>query len=165
MAELIAPDVTVRPYDPAADADRIRELVGEVWAGSDDEILEGMYGEIGGRPWADWLAPAVLGYLAAPEARAFVAEEGGAVIGFCSFTTDDVRRRGTVGYNGVARSHQGRGIGAAMLELVLDGIRAAGMEFAVVLVADNAEHLPAQRNYERHGFRRFSGYHYLTQKL
>ena len=75
------------------------------------------------------------------------------------------RKWGTVGYNGVALDHQGQGLGSAMMGFVMSGIRAEGMEYAAVIVADNEEHAPARRIYEKHGFRRLAGYHYMVQKL
>ena len=89
------------------------------------------------RPWSEWLAGSVLSYLKADGTRSFVAEHNEEVIGFCSYVIDEARSRGTVGYNGVARDQQGRGIGSAMLDFVLSGIRAEGMEYAGVIVADN----------------------------
>lgn len=158
-------EVTIRPFAPERDSQRVRELVGEIWGGGADALIEKQYGVVGGRPWSEWMAEAVLSYLGAEGTRSFVAEGQGEVVGFCSYVVEPARQRGTVGYNGVARSHQGRGIGSLMLDFVLAGMRAEGMEHALVLVADNEEHLPARRNYRKHGFRRFAGYHHLIQKL
>ena len=165
MTEHRIGDITIRPFDAQRDAERVRVIVGEIWGGGDDALIEKEFGVIGGKLWSEWLSEAILSYLQADGARSFVAERNGEVVGFCSYTIDDARKRGTVGYNGVARSHQGMGIGSAMLDFVMSGIKAEGMEYAVVLVADNEEHLPALRNYEKHGFRRFAGYHYMVQKL
>lgn len=158
-------DFALRPFDPQRDTGRLREIIGEIWSGGDDALLEKEFGVIGGRPWAEWLSDTILAYLQAEKTRSFVAEHGGEVVGFCSYVIDPARKRGTVGYNGVARSHQGRGIGSAMLDFVLSRFRAEGMDHAVVIVGDNEEHLPARRNYEKHGFRRLTGYHYMVQKL
>ena len=160
-----ATDLTIRPYESDRDAARIREIVGEIWSGGADAILEREYGVSGDRPWCYWQAQDVLGYIGAAGARSFVAELGGAPIGFCSYTVDHARSRATIGYNGVARANQGRGIGTAMMDFVMERIRGEGLEFAIVLVADNEEHIPALRNYERHGFRRFAGYHQMICKL
>jgi len=158
-------DITIRPFDAERDAERVQVIVGEIWAGGDDAIMEKEFGVIGGRSWSEWVSQSVLSYLKADESRSFVAEHNGEVVGFCSYVIDEARSRGTVGYNGVARDQQGRGIGSAMLDFVLSGMRAEGMEYAGVIVADNEEHLPARRNYEKHGFRRLTGYQYMVQKL
>ncbi len=165
MTEHHIADITIRPFDAERDAERVQVIVGEIWGGGDDALMEKEFGVIGGRPWSEWLSGSVLSYLKADGTRSFVAEQNGDVIGFCSYVIDEARSRGTVGYNGVARDQQGRGIGSAMLDFVLSGIRADGMEYAGVIVADNEEHLPARRNYEKHGFRRLTGYHCMVQKL
>jgi ribosomal protein S18 acetylase RimI-like enzyme len=158
-------DITIRPFDAERDAERVKVIVGEIWGGGDDALMEKEFGVIGGRPWCEWLLQSVLSYLQADEARSFVAEQNGDVIGFCSYVIDEARSRCTVGYNGVARNHQGLGIGSTMLDYVLSGIRAEGMEYVGVIVADNEEHLPARRNYEKHGFRRLTGYQYMVRKV
>lgn len=165
MTEDHTQDLTIRPFETQRDAERVREIVGEIWAGGDDALMEQQFGVIGDRPWAAWLSDAVLAYLQAEGARSFVAEESGAVVGFCSYVIDEARSRGTVGYNGVCLNHQGRGIGSAMMSFVMERIRAEDMTYAAVIVADNAAHAPARRIYAKHGFRRLTGYHYLVQEL
>jgi len=165
MAEHRLGEITIRPYDAQRDAERVKAIAGEIWGGGDDALMEKEFGVIGGRPWSDWISQSVLSYLEADGARSFVAERNGDVVGFCSYVIDEARSRGTVGYNGVALSHQGMGIGSAMLDFVLSRMRSEGMAYAAVIVADNEEHLPARRNYEKHGFRRLTGYHYMVQKL
>ena len=165
MGENLAAAVTIRPFDTQCDAERVREIVGEIWDGGDDCLMEKKFGIIGQKPWSEWLSQSVLSYLQADEARSFVAERDGEVVGFCSYVLDQARRRGTVGYNGVARNHQRLGIGAAMLDFVLSGMKADGMDYASVIVGDNEQHLPARRNYETHGFSRLTGYHYMVQKF
>jgi ribosomal protein S18 acetylase RimI-like enzyme len=158
-------DITIRTFEAKRDAERVKAIVGEIWDGGDDALMEKEYGEVGGKPWLEWMAPSVLSYLQADGARSFVAERDGNVIGFCSYVIDEPRSRGTVGYNGVARDHQGAGIGSAMLDFVMSRIRAEGMAYAAVIVANNEEHAPARRNYEKHGFHNLMGYHYMVQKL
>lgn len=158
-------DLTIRRYDPERDAAWVRSLIPEIWTGAQDAEIEREYGPQGGRPWHEWLADAIVGYLAAEGTRSFVAEVGGERVGFCSYVVDEVRSRGTVGYNGVAKDRQGQRLGVAMMDHVMAAMRAEGLAYAGVLVADNEEHAPARRNYESHGFRRVSGYEYLFQKL
>jgi ribosomal protein S18 acetylase RimI-like enzyme len=158
-------DITIRPFDAQRDAGRVQAIVGEIWSGGDDALMEREFGVIGGRPWSEWMSQSVLSYLQAEGTTSFVAECDGQVIGFCSYVIDDARKRGTVGYNGVARNHQGRGIGSAMLDFVMSRFRAEGMEYAAVIVADNEEHAAARRNYEKHGFHRLMGLYYMVQKL
>lgn len=165
MTQVLKDSITLRPYEAERDAARIKEIVAEIWGGGDDALMEGLYGIQGGKPWGEWTSAAVLRYLEGEEVRAFVIEEGGEVVGFCSYGIDEVRKRGQVGYNGVAKSHQGRGLGTAMLDFVMAKLREEGMEYATVLVFDNDEHLPARKNYERHGFKRLVQMELMVQKL
>jgi len=158
-------DITIRPFEEVRDARRLREIVGEIWAGGSGALMEKQYGVVGGRPWAYWLSNSILEYFRADECRSFVVEKNGEVAAFYSYVIDKARSVGTVGYNGVAKGHQGTGIGSLMMDRVMDGFRSEEMEYATVLVADNEEHVPALRNYEKHGFHRLTGYHELVQKL
>ena len=165
MTEHHMADITIRPLNMERDAEHVQRIVAEVWGTSEDALMEKEFGVIGGRHWSEWLSESVLSYLKADGARSFVAERKGDVVGFCSYAIDKARSRGTVGYNAVARNFQGLGIGSAMLDFVLSGMRAEGMKYAGVLVGDNEEHAPARRNYEKHGFHRLTGYHSMVQKL
>jgi ribosomal protein S18 acetylase RimI-like enzyme len=165
MTQTLVEGITLRPYDAERDAARVKEIVAEIWGGGDDALMERLYGIQGGKPWGEWTSGAVLRALGNPETRGFVAEENGAIVAFASYGMDEVRKTGTVGYNGVARSHQGRGLGTAMLDFVMERFREAGMEYARVLVFDNEEHLPARRNYEKHGFKRLVQMELMVQKL
>jgi GNAT superfamily N-acetyltransferase len=165
MTERRIGDIAIRPFDAQRDTEPVRAIISEIWGGGSCALMEKEFGIIGGRPWGEWTANAVLDYFKRDNARAFVAEKNGDVVGFCSYVVDPARKCGTVGYNGVAKGHQGTGIGSMMMDFVMDGFRAKGMEYAVVLVADNEAHLPALRNYEKHGFRRLTGYHELVRKL
>jgi len=158
-------DITIRPLDTERDTEHVERIVGEVWGGAEDALMEKKFGVIGGKHWREWLSGSILSYLKADDTRSFVAERKGDVIGFCSYVVDKARSRGTVGYNAVARNYQGLGIGSAMLDFVLSGMRGEGMKYAGVIVADNEEHAPARRNYEKHGFHRLTGNHYMVQKL
>lgn len=155
----------LRPYEPERDAQAVEDIVRTVWRGAGYEAMEEAYGIIGGQPWQTWLWRSVEDYLKADDHVVFVAERGDEVVGFCSWELDHERRRGTVGYNGVALTAQGQGLGKYMLDFVLDQLRQAGMIHAGVIVADNEEHAPARHLYEKAGFRKLSGHHYLVQKL
>jgi ribosomal protein S18 acetylase RimI-like enzyme len=157
--------VTLRRYEAPRDAERLAEIVGRIWSGGGDALMEQRFGLIGNRPWGQWQAQSVLDYINAPACRAFVAQESGDVIGFCSYLLDEERRLGTVGYNGIAPEHQGRKLGSAMMRFVMERFHEAGMLYAAVIVADNAEHAPARRVYEKHGFENLLGLHYMVQKL
>lgn len=158
-------DIVIRPFDPDCDSQRIREITAEIWSGGGSGLMEMEFGTIGGRPWSEWQSDSVLSYFGGENAQAFVAELDGEVIGFCSYVIDSVKSIGTVGYNGVAKAHQCKGYGSLMLDFVMEGIRAAGMSYANVIVADNDAHAPARANYEKHGFHKLLGFQEMVQKL
>lgn len=165
MTVQLTDEITLRPYDATRDADTVTAMAGDVWRGAGHEVVENKFGPVGGKPWRQWLSDDIRGYLAGADCRAFIAEMDGQAVGFCSYVIDAERSRGTVGYNAVAPNCQGRGLGSAMLKFVLAQIKAEGMQFAGVIVADNPEHEPARRMYERHGFEPMSANVFMMQKL
>jgi ribosomal protein S18 acetylase RimI-like enzyme len=82
----------------------------------------------------------------------FVAVDDGRVVGWCDVnpkTHTTLRHSGVLGM-GVAASHRGRGIGAALLRATLDAATANGIgRVELVVRADNAAAIAL---YERHGF-------------
>jgi|GEM_PF-1395768 len=157
--------IVIRPYSAQQDAQVVRGIAADIWRGSGYEFMEQRFGVIGGKPWQEWMARAVMTDIDAPETRSFVAEQDNTVIGFCSYTVNTEQNRGSVGYNGVALAHQGKRLGSAMLRFVLSRIQGEGLEYADVIVADNDEHEPARRMYERHGFQKLGGFYYMVQKF
>lgn len=158
-------ELKIRPFDAERDTPIVREIVSEIWVGGNDALMEQEYGIIGGRPWGEWMSESVLAYLNDDGTRSFIAEKDDEVVGFCSYVIDEGRSLGTVGYNGVAKKRQGERIGTAMLDFVMDCFNKEGMQFAAVIVAQNDEHIPARKNYEKHGFHNIMGLQYMVQKL
>lgn len=165
MAEPLIDNVTIRLMRLDADAAQLRPIVQSVWTGSGYALMEQRFGEIGGKPWHEWLWRAIEADLQAEPGRSFVAEADGRIVGFCAYSIEPERSRGTVGYNGVAPAFQGRGLGSAMLRFILARIKDEGMQYAAVVVQDNEQHAPARHMYEKHGFERLAGNHFLVQKL
>ncbi len=155
----------LRRYDPAQDAAAIVELVHAVWGGAGFAVVEQRYGLVAGKPWRQWIADHVLADLNSDQTCAFVVHDDQGLAGFCSYTLDRPRSRGTVGYNAIARRQQGRGLGSALLRFVLARLRAEGMSYAGVIVAEDEDHAPARRMYEKAGFEFIARSAYLMQKL
>ena len=61
---------------------------------------------------------------------------------------------GVIGNNAVAPEGQGRGIGTAMYQFVLDLFREKGLRFACVGTGLDEGHAAARRAYEKAGFDR-----------
>jgi len=82
----------------------------------------------------------------------YVAVDDGRVVGWCDVNPkshETLRHSGVLGM-GVAASHRGRGLGAALLRATLDAATASGIRRVELVVrADNAAAIAL---YERHGF-------------
>jgi RimJ/RimL family protein N-acetyltransferase len=82
----------------------------------------------------------------------FVAVDDGRVVGWCDVNPkshETLRHSGVLGM-GVAASHRGQGLGAALLRATLEVAAASGIRRVELIVrADNAA---AIRLYEKHGF-------------
>lgn len=168
MPHQTPPHLCLRPARFPEDAVRIAEIVGEVWHGGGDALLEARYGQIGAHPWQHVMAESVLSWMQAPNAAAFVVEDTtlkDQVVAFTSLQIDRDRDTGTVGYNAVARSHQGQRIGHLMMDHIMNRIRESSVGHAAVMVADNDDHAPARRVYEKHGFETVYSLRYMFRKL
>jgi ribosomal protein S18 acetylase RimI-like enzyme len=82
----------------------------------------------------------------------WVAEAGGEIRGFFTYSLDPERRIGTILNNAVEPSAQGQGLATAMYARVLGLFREAGMEYARVHTGLDEGHAPARRAYEKAGF-------------
>jgi GNAT superfamily N-acetyltransferase len=82
----------------------------------------------------------------------FVAERDGLIIGFVSMTLNAQRKTGEIGLNAVDPDHASQGVGAKMYDFVLQHMKTAGMELAVVSTGGDPSHAPARRAYEKAGF-------------
>lgn len=82
----------------------------------------------------------------------FVAVEDGRVVGWCDVTPkthETLRHSGVLGM-GVAASHRGHGVGAALLRSTIDRAFAHGLTRVELVVRE--DNLPAVALYRRHGF-------------
>ena len=98
--------------------------------------------------FVDETAQSIAGYTRLPGFALWLAERDGVPVGFCH-----VERRARVGYVqglGVLGQHESRGIGAALLSLGIDTLRATGVE-RIELCTEN-DNVRAQRLYARAGF-------------
>ena len=89
---------------------------------------------------------------AGSEHRVLVAEAGGEVVGFVSFTVDAGKRTGEIGLNTVHPEHAGRGMGTVMYGHVMARMKKLGVALATVGTGADPSHAPARRAYEKAGF-------------
>ena len=157
--------ITLRPLKLPDDAEAVQAILAAVWQGGTSALMEQQFGPIGGKPWAYWQWQSVEQYLTATNNEAYVAVQAGRVVGFCSCSIDRERSCGEVGYNAVGPDSKGQGVGGLMMNHIMDRIRSLGMTYAVVTVANNDQHVPARRMYEKHGFKPLVNFDCLVQKL
>jgi len=163
--EYLINNVSIRAFEVDRDAEPVKNIVGQVWSGGDDALMEERFGVIGKKSWKDLMGQSVLTSLKADRTRSFVAEKNCEIVGFSSYSIDTDRNRGTVGYNAVAPSQQGQGLGSAMMDFVMAAIEKEGMLYAAVIVADNEQHAPARRIYEKNGFQNMMELQYMVKKI
>ena len=127
--------VRIRAYVPGQDDD--------AWVSVANDTLAS---DIGFHPET---VASLRGYAQATGFALWVAEAGGALVGFCH-----VQDRGEVSYVhalGVRHEHEGRGIGAALLSRGIDTLRVAPHVRAIELCTEKPN-VRAQRLYARAGF-------------
>ena len=84
--------------------------------------------------------------------EAIVCEEGGEVVGFCTYGFDDERKIGIINNNAADPECGVKGVGQQMYRWVLAEFRRRGMRFAKVMTGLDEGHARARRAYERAGF-------------
>jgi len=82
----------------------------------------------------------------------YLAELGGAIVGFVGVRIDTTTLVGEVGLNAVDPARSGAGIGTAMYEFAAARLKQAGMKVATVGTGGDPSHAPARRAYEKAGF-------------
>ena len=83
----------------------------------------------------------------------WVAEKGGAVVGFVALRLHHHDKLGEIYMVAVDPDHQGQGIGARLTAFSLERLKAAGMRIAMVETGGDPGHARARRTYEGAGFR------------
>ena len=147
-------DIAIRRAKES-DLDRIYEINLVAWKEmSTAYMMEQKYGQIGPKPANVWRAEGLRMACAGNMDRVFVAEIEGKVVGYAMYMLDEERRIGKVGENAVDPACRGRGVGTALQREVQKTFREAGMRFAQVMTLEHD--IPAQRVYEKVGFREFT---------
>ena len=86
--------------------------------------------------------------------QAFKVEADGVMAGFVTVQLDRIRRIGVICNNAVDPDFQGKGIGSAMYDFVLEIFRSEGMIAAEVSTMNENAYIPARKAYEKAGFDR-----------
>ena len=145
----------IRQYEDR-DADAVVGLSLRAWApifasikrvmGS--EIFQGLYL----KGWRESQRQAVREVCASREKPVWVADADGTAIGFVAVEVHPDSNMGEIYMLAVDPDHQGVGIGTALTEFVLERIKDAGMEIAMVETGGDPGHAAARRTYEKAGY-------------
>jgi ribosomal protein S18 acetylase RimI-like enzyme len=147
--------MVIRPYVPA-DADTVVDLGLRAWAPVFVSIEAALGQAIYRALYPDWRAgqrKAIEDVLVTQ--RVWVAEQGGAPVGFVSLVLHEKDRTGEIYMLAVDPEYQRRGIGAALTDYAVGQMREAGMDVAMINTGGDPGHAPARRAYERAGFHPF----------
>jgi len=128
----------IRKYRPS-DRERVLAITAAAFEGvSIDYNIEQKFGPIGGRGWRDRKLDSVDMDLAHTPA-AFVAEEGGTVVGYITTRVSHQDKIGGISNMAVDPAWGHRGIGRRLMQAALDFLRAEGMEYARIETLEQNE--------------------------
>jgi ribosomal protein S18 acetylase RimI-like enzyme len=141
---------TIRTYRPD-DLPRVCAITVAGFEGvSIDRNIEREFGPVGGRGWAERKAREVSFECAEQPDNVFVAEAGGAVVGYITTRLDHFTHIGRIPNLAVDAAHRGQGIASALIRHALDWMRTRGMALAKIeTLAQNAR---GQSLYPKLGF-------------
>lgn len=107
------------------------------------------------RGWRTRQTADIRAFLADEGERAFVAREGGRIVGWAGIRLHDEDRMGELYIIAVDPAHQKRGVAGALMRHALAAMREAGMTIAMVETGDDPGHAPSRAAYEGMGFERW----------
>jgi len=146
------------------DISEIVSLTQMAWEGATvAQLLEKKYGIVEGKKWYEYKGKEIENFCKNNLDKVLVAEENSKVVGYATYYLDKDRKIGTVGNNAVHPDFRGRGIGSALHKEVLEELKKADMEIALVSTLEIDK--PAQHVYEKHNFKEFAHTIHYSQKL
>lgn len=155
--------MNIRTMQPA-DIDRILEITRIAWGDYTlHKLKEDKHGLIGNRDWAERKMAEVKSFCEGYPENVIVAVEDDRVVGYATFIMNKEDKSGEVGNNAVDPLFQGKGIGTSMIGWIIDCFRREGMRMACVSTL--AHDVPAQRMYEKNGFKELARSIHYTMDL
>lgn len=82
----------------------------------------------------------------------WVADVEGEAVGLITYTLNQEENSGEIQFLVVHPDYQNDGVGTQLNDFVLDKMRSAGMQLAIVGTGGDDAHAPARRAYEKSGF-------------
>jgi len=148
-------EIQIEPYK-ADQLDAIIRLSLRAWTPVFESIQNAMdldvYQELYPEDWHVSQQKVVESVCTAEDTRVWVATDAGSITGFVAAKLDVETRVGEIYMVAVDPDFQGRGIGSALIEFVLDWMKAAGMSITMVETGGDPGHAPARHTYEKLGF-------------
>lgn len=144
----------MRPLAPG-DVDAVVEFSLRAWAPVFASFERVLGSAVYHRLYPDWLtsqAEGVEGVCRDEKATVWVADIDGRPVGFAAVYLDADAHSGEIEMLAVDPGSQRRGIGAALTDIAVEHLRAAGVTLAVVGTGGDPGHAPARRTYEKAGF-------------
>ena len=86
------------------------------------------------------------------EIALWVAEIDEIVTGLVTLKLDQQQKIGELHFLAVHPDYQNRGVGSALNQFILEKMRKAGMQVAMVSTGGDSSHAPARRTYEKAGY-------------
>lgn len=138
------------------DTEAVIDLSLRAWAPAFASLEHVLGSEIFRRQHPNWREDqrkAVEAICSSKEKRVWVAEVGGAAVGFVTIELHHPEHyMGEVSMVAVDPDYQGAGIGTLLNEFALDRLKEAGMTVAMVETGGNPGHAAARRTYEKAGY-------------
>jgi ribosomal protein S18 acetylase RimI-like enzyme len=149
--------VDIREYDPA-DHDAVVALSLRAWApnfASMEAVLGAeLHTRQHGTDWREYQARSVSEALSASPDSTWVAQVGGAIVGFVVATIADREQRlGEIFMLAVDPAAQRHGVGRALTDHATAWLREAGMAVAMIGTGGDPGHAAARHLYEQAGYR------------
>ncbi len=145
----------IEPYE-AHQLDAVIRLSLRAWAPVFDSIQNAMdadvYREFYPDDWRVNQQKAVEDVCAAEDTNVWVAIDTGSTVGFVAVKLDSESSMDEIYTIAVDPDFQGNGIGTALTEFALDGMKDAGMSVAMVETGGDPGHERARRTYQKVGF-------------
>ncbi len=134
------------------DIDAVSDITRRAWGGvTMAQLREERHGILGGKPWYEHKCAEIQDGFRRNHKSFIVAELAGRVVGYASFSCPTDSGIGVVGNNAVDPDFQGRGIGTRLISRVVEILKDKG--FTVLQVSTMLQDKPAQRVYEKIGFK------------
>jgi len=120
------------------------------------ELMGGQVFDLHHQPdWRTKQTKDVEAVLADEGTMVWVAERGGAVVGFAAVTLHPDEQMGELTMVAVDPDDQNRGLGTELTNVATEWMRQMGMTHAAISTGGDAGHAAARRTYEKAGYRPF----------